>query len=50
MMRTAIFRLCGQASGWPKGVLTQSKVRINAPNSPPPDRNSHGLGPGSFVS
>src|SRR5438128_579528 len=42
MMRTAVFRLCGQPSVGPSGVLPQLKERIRSPISPPPARKSSG--------
>src|SRR5260370_36489379 len=39
-MRTAVRRLCGQASGFPSGVADQSYSRVSAPISPPPARKS----------
>src|SRR5215210_2950109 len=33
--RTAVRRVCGQASGGPSGVAAQSKALIRAPISPP---------------
>ena len=38
MMRTAVFRLCGQRSTGPSDVRDQSIARIRAPISPPPAR------------
>ena len=40
MMRTAVFRLCGQVSLGPSGVADQSRSRIIALISPGPDRKS----------
>src|SRR6266404_4030218 len=39
-IRTAVRRLCGQPSGGPSGFAAQSKLRVNAPISPPPARKS----------
>src|ERR1700681_3288823 len=43
-IRTAVRRLCGQVSGFPSGLLDQSKARVNAPISPPPARKSAEFG------
>src|SRR5260370_18011935 len=43
-MRTAVRRLCGQASGFPSGVADQSYSRVSAPISPPPARKSAEVG------
>src|SRR5712692_2318081 len=43
-MRTAVRKLCGQASGGPSGPADQSCARINAPISSPPARKSAELG------
>jgi hypothetical protein len=37
-MRTAVRRPCGHESGEPMGVVVQSKERISAPISPPPEK------------
>src|ERR1700686_1070855 len=41
---TAVFRLDGQASGVPKTVWDQSRERISAPVSPPPEKISLSIG------
>ena len=37
---TTVRRDCGHVSGCPSGEADQSWVRISAPMTPPPDRNS----------
>jgi hypothetical protein len=38
MIRTAVFKLCGQFETVPIGVCDQSSARIDAPISPPPEK------------
>src|SRR5690349_11862584 len=38
MMRTQVFRLCGQVAAGPREVCDQSMARMRAPSSPPPAR------------
>ena len=38
MIRTAVFKLCGQPATGPTAVFDQSSARINAPISPPPEK------------
>jgi 5-deoxy-glucuronate isomerase len=38
MIRTAVFKLCGQLATGPTAVFDQSSASINAPISPPPEK------------
>src|SRR6187401_12102 len=40
MMRTHVFKLCGQFSGEPNEVFSQSNARISSPILPPPSRKA----------
>ena len=44
MMRTQVFRLCGQLATGPSGVRDQSIARMRRPSSPPPPSGSANLG------
>src|SRR5580698_4318611 len=48
--RTAVFKLCGQPIGAPRGVFVQSWTRVSAPISPPPKRKSSLISSGTGYS